>query len=257
MQLHNQRSAALQSALQDATERFQAAESTEHAFLISSGLIHRGAQDSLHRQLDVLSSEAAQAHARTTAAESRLHTLTEMQANGTLDSAPEVLASPLIEHLRERLIGLSTGTGSPNTMPMGATGAVLSDLRAALAKETQHVIDTARANLTEATRDEDALRHEIERIDQLDIKFQEAGRTADALHRTTAADQNVLSAAAVDDAMENGRGDVLQSDAIVVSTASPPTQAVNILPAYLGGTLALMILGCAIVLAPRRMSRRG
>jgi uncharacterized protein involved in exopolysaccharide biosynthesis len=252
MQVHARRSAALQSAMHDAAARFQTAETAEHAFLLESGLIHRDAQESLRRQLEVLSAEAAQAHARSTAAESRLHTLTEMQASGSLDSAPEVLASPLIEHLRERLIGLSTGTGSANTMPMGATGAVLADLRAALVKENQHVLDTARASLTEATRDEDALRREIDRIDQLDIKIQEASRTADALHRTTAADQTVLVAATIEDATENGRGVVLQPDAVIVALATSPTQPVNILPQYVGGSLALMTLGCTLVLLPRR-----
>ena len=79
----------------------EASQQAVNDFLVQSGLIDKGADISLEHELATLSAEAALAQSRMMDAQSRADALTELQKAGKLDSAPEVLASPFIQRLKE------------------------------------------------------------------------------------------------------------------------------------------------------------
>jgi len=72
-------------------------------FLVESGLIDTGAKVSLEQELSTLAHEEALALSETTNAQARANALSELQKGGKLDGAPEVLASPVVQRLRQNV----------------------------------------------------------------------------------------------------------------------------------------------------------
>jgi uncharacterized protein involved in exopolysaccharide biosynthesis len=221
---------------------YDLSEKIEHDFMVSSGLIHRSEIDSLARQSTTLSDALAAAHAKTVSANDRAALLTNAQRTNSLDSVTEILASPLLEHLRERLVGLSTGSGFGNSVvPTGANDTVVRSLREAIAVEMQRIVRAAQGEAQTASATEAALRGEITRIDARLTQLQEASRTLDLLDRRTTSSRNALT-----DAMnqyDQEAGKQFQPDMEVVAQAVPPIRATFPNPLlYAGGLFMLAIL---------------
>jgi polysaccharide biosynthesis transport protein len=137
-------------------------------FLDQSGLIDTGATISLEHELLTLSTEAAMAKSRTTEAQARADALTSLQKAGKLDSAPEVLASPFVQMLKEKMAG-SKSAVSPVGIPQRAIDEqILAEAdRIALSVKTEARISMEReAALQRAI---DTIRQEMVRRDESEL----------------------------------------------------------------------------------------
>lgn len=93
----------LSDRVKEAERRAESSRREMKNFLEASGLIDEGAQVSLEAQLATLSTELANARANLIDVRTRAKTLSVMKEMGRLDSAPEVLASPVIQQLNRSL----------------------------------------------------------------------------------------------------------------------------------------------------------
>lgn len=84
-------------------EAYRAALAAVETLLTESGLVDTGEQVAIDNQLQTLSAEAAQSRARIIEATVRLGSLRGMREAGSLENAPEILASPTVRRLKENL----------------------------------------------------------------------------------------------------------------------------------------------------------
>ncbi len=198
-------------------------EERVNSYLMQSGLIHRDQHKSAEEQLAILSREYALATSQALAAEERAQTLSDMQRADTLDNAPDVLASPIIRDLKERLITLSSNTGTPGTFGIGsAMPKFLADLRQLINVEMQRIVRAAQSDATMSRERADVLRAQIAAIDAHTIAWDEAERPRLNLQREADADQKTLR-----DAMNQLRTQTnliatLRPDAEIYATAVAP-----------------------------------
>jgi uncharacterized protein involved in exopolysaccharide biosynthesis len=228
-------------------------EQVEHDFVVSSGLSHRGENESARKQLETLSTAVAEAKRHTAEAANRAEMLAANQRTGGLESTKDALSSPLLQQLRQRFVELSTGTAGPG-VPVGATGAVISFLRQGIEAEAQHLVKAAQNEASVAQLTEVILRGEVLRLDARLVQVEENERKRADLHRAVQIDLDAISAANQRYMQEAGRGDVLQADVEIVSLATPPDRPSFPIPLFYGaGTMAIVALLCGMILLPTMM----
>jgi polysaccharide biosynthesis transport protein len=228
-------------------------EQAEHDFMVSSGLNHIGARESMEQQLVSLSTAVAEAHRHTIETAGRSNMLSSQ--HGDLDNTTEALSSPMLQRLRERLVELSTGAGAGN-VPSGVSQTVLGYLRQGIESETQHLVKAAQNDAAVAQQSETSLRSEIAHIDNRLVEWKTNERHRDDLHRAVQTDLDAINGANQRYMLEADRGDVLQPDVEIVAAAGVPDRPSfpNAL-LYAAGTIALVILLCGLVLLPTMMQR--
>lgn len=230
---------------------YQDVELRQHAFLLSSGLIHRSETESLQRQLAALSQDLAIAHSATVAASDRATMLAAAQRTNTLDSISEGLNSPLLQHIRERLIGMTTGAGyGSGNAPAGGSEAVITALKAAITTELLHIVRSGQNDAQVVQANETALQDAINHLDERLTARQASERELDLLNRRVDA-----ARAALVDAMtryDQQAHREFQSDVELVSLAVPPIRPSfpNLL-IYLGGTIMLAFSAAILPILPR------
>jgi uncharacterized protein involved in exopolysaccharide biosynthesis len=232
-----QRSAELEA-------KYRASEAAMNSYLIESGLIHKGERISAERRLETFSVQFAQATTDARTAEDRARTLLEMQRRGTLDGAPEVISSPVIRAVKERIMLLNSSAS-----PTGTALTAMTDIRTAISGEAERIV---RASQTEATilrQRADTLRDEINRIDTQLTAWHEADRQLAELQRTVDLDRTVLQDAMAQLRVQTGRAAMLRPDVEVISPAVAPVRPAFPDPfRYVAGTLLLVLIGCAAIL---------
>jgi uncharacterized protein involved in exopolysaccharide biosynthesis len=225
-------------------------EAVEHDFVVSSGLSHRGENESIRKQLETLSTAVADAKRHTAEATSRAEMLAASQRAGGLESTKEALSSPLLQQLRQRFVELSTGAAGPG-VPVGATGGVVSFLRQGIEAEAQHLVKAAQNDASVAQQTEAILQSEVVRLDARLVDVDENERKRADLHRAVQTDLDATNAANQRFMQEAGRGDVLQPDVEIVSLATPPDRPSFPIPLfYSAGTMAIVMLLCGMILLP-------
>ena len=232
--------------------RYHLTEAAAHTYLVDSGLIHKDQQTSAEHQLTTLSNEYAMALSRTATAEEHAQVLAEMQKLGTLDSAPDVLASPIVSALKERLITLTAGTGVPGSIGVGGSlPASLAELRQLINTEIQRIVRAAQAEATMNRLEAVILRDDIAHIDAQTVIWREAERHLSVLQRESDADQKALQDAMAQLRTQTGLIDLLRPDTEVWALAVPPARpAFPNLMLYTIGTLLLTTLLSGIALLP-------
>lgn len=247
---HKDLLAALNERIKGLEATYHLDEQAEHDFVISSGLAHRGENESIRKQLETLSTAVAETKRHTAEAVSRADMLAASQRSGGLESTSEALSSPLLQHLRQRFVELSTGTAGPG-VPTGASGAVVAFLRNAIEVEAQHLVKAAQNDATAAQQTEAALRNEIARLDSRLVQLDESERKQHEMHRAVQTDLEAINGANARYMQEAGRGDVLQPDVEIVSIATTPDRPSFPNPMmYAAGTMAIVILLCGAILLP-------
>jgi uncharacterized protein involved in exopolysaccharide biosynthesis len=233
--------------------KYLGSEEKAHLYLVESGLIHRDQQRSAEEQLATLSREYALALSQASAAEGRARSLTEMQRAGTLDNSPDVLASTIIRDLKERLITLSSSTGTPS----GSAGfgssppAALTELRQLIGTEVQRIVRAAQSEAMLSRERADALRDQIAAIDTKTIAWNEAERHWTDLQREADADQKALQDAMARLREQTNLIAVLRPDATIYSAAVAPSHpAFPNLALYSAGTLLLAMVLSGLLLLP-------
>lgn len=229
----------------------EASESAVHKYLAESGLVDGSMQASLQQQLATLSAEVALAHSRAVGAQTRARSLTDLQRAGELDTAPDVMASPVVQHLRERLAGLSANVGGPSGIgPVSAPLPALNELRQSVGAEALRIMRSAQAESAVMQQREAALRAEVARVSAELTRRQIAERKLDALRREASADRTALEGAMARHKAELGRSEVLRPDAEVVALAEPPLRAAFPNAAMAAfGTLTMALFAAALSVA--------
>lgn len=207
-------------------------------FRVTTGLIDQGARASLEAQLAALSAEAATARARSIEATTRAQMLARMQEKGTLDGAPDVLSSPLIQQLNQ---ALSTAFARPTIFP-----AEVNALREQIAATRDRILVGAQAEAANWHERQTLIEAEMQAIrdrlvqlnkDQfvLDTKVQEATNADAAWLDALTERRSALTAGA------------LQPDAEVLSPATVPDRPAFPAPIpFAAGVLVLGVLAGAL-----------
>jgi uncharacterized protein involved in exopolysaccharide biosynthesis len=221
-------------------------------FSDTSGLIDSGAQISLESQLSILSTELAQAKARQIEASSRFQSLSAMKVAGTLESAPEVLASPSVQRLKE--------AHATARSKMVVLDPELQALATEIAAESDRIVQGAVAEMGIWTNRERMLQDEIKSVREGLVERRRNAMRLDELQREAAADRTALDETLVRLKGQIGREGEIRPDAEVISQAEPPRKATfpNPLLTGIGVLLAASLAGAAAAweLVTRRRRRK-
>jgi len=222
-------------------------EASDHAvrdFLTRSGLIDTGAQLSLEGQLSAFSNEAAQARARIIEATARLQTLQEMQKAGTLESAPEVLSSPSVRHLKE----VQAAALARIPVIESEAQAVFS----AIAAEANRIVQGAQAEVQVWKQREALLREELMKIQSQIAQRRENELRLDELKKDASLDRATLDGALTKLREQIASSGNLRPDADVIAPPERPLQPAspNLLLTALGTLMAASLAGAAAAWKP-------
>ena len=195
-------------------------EIRRHTYMVKSGLIHVGEREALERQLGLFSDQYAQAASTASSAEEHAKNLVEMQRAGTLNSAPEVLESPVIRNLKERLITLTSGTGTgAMTGGISATPEKLNELKALINVEAQRIVRASQSQALLARVHAEVLRMQITTIDGKIVAWKEAETQQEVIQREVDADRQALKDTMAQYRAQGSIMVALRSDAEIISTA--------------------------------------
>jgi polysaccharide biosynthesis transport protein len=213
-------------------------------FLVESGLIDTGAKISLEHQLATLSTEAALTKSRTADAQARANALSDLQKAGKLDGAPEVVASPVIQILKEKMAG-GRSTVSPVEAPQNA-------IEAQIAAEADHIIQSAKTEARASSEREAALQSAIKIIRDEMIKMQKSELRLAILRRDADADRTALDNALVRLAGQTARAKAVVPHVDIMASPEVPIRPVSPNPflAVLGSLMAACLAGAAMVWRP-------
>ena len=224
--------------------KWEASQLTVKDFLVQSGLIDKGAQVSLENELTTLSTEAALAQSRAMDAQAHADVLSDLQKAGKLDGAPEVLASPFIQSLKEKVAGAKSAI-SPVEMPQRA-------IEAQIVAEADRIVQGVKTELRTSTLREISLEHAIKKIrDELTERQSSELRLA-ALRLEAASDRTALDDALTRLKAQTARANAVKPDFDIIANPEVPVRAVfpNPLLAMLGTLMASFLAGVAMVWRP-------
>ena len=210
-------------------------EALVRAFLDKSGLIDAGAQVSLEHQLATLSTELAQVRAHAIEADTRSRTLTEMKAAGTLENAPEILASPSIRRFKE---AMASAMAKPSVWAPEAR-----ELNQQIDSESDRVVSGAAAEAHSLHMREGLLQTALEAISTELTARRRAEQRLEDLRREAAADRTVL-----DDAVMRLKGQTARAGGVVADIdiiARPEPRGRPTSPNPLLALLGTLVAGCA------------
>lgn len=215
------------------------------------------------QQLSQLASELSRVRANRSAAEAKIDTMQSVLDGGaSLDTIPDVLASQLIQRLREnelelraQIAELST-TLLPNHPRIKALNSQLADLRQQIRGEAQKVLAGLQNEARTARAREEALTADVNRLKAESARADGEGVELRALEREAAAQRELLESylARYREASSRGDRNYLPADARVFSRAIEPAEPYfpKKLP-IMGAAFAASLLIMAIVTLLREL----
>jgi len=220
------------------------------------------------QQLSEVSSELSRLRGERSAAEARAASIrAALDSGSSLDAVPEVLASPLIQRLRERQVALQaeisdlSTTLLPNHPRIRALRSQLGDFDAQIRSEARNILKGLESNAEVLAKQETALRSEIDRLKAESARVSEAEVGLRALEREAAAQRDLLQSYLTQyrEAASRQASEYLPVDARIISRAVRPTEPyfpklVPIVAAGMVTTLVLLVVG---ILAWALMTGRG
>ncbi|HSP26693.1 MAG TPA: polysaccharide biosynthesis protein, partial [Saliniramus sp.] len=219
-----------------ARSRLMQSEETYRAYLARTGLLDRGAQISLEAQLAALSTDLAATRSQAIEARTRSASLLAMRENNTLDGAPEILASPAIRSLRERM----TGALSRTVVASPEFQAISEEIDA----EVDRIVRSAASEAAALAEREELLQAEIMNIRRTLAERHEAELAAERLQIEAANDRTALEEALT--RLKDVAGTVqFRPDAEVIMTPETPDRPASprLLLALVGTFLAACLAG--------------
>ncbi len=185
------------------------------------------------QQLSQLSTELSRVRANRSAAEAKANTMrAALDGGASLDSIPDVLASQLIQRLREselelraQIAELST-TLLPNHPRIKALNSQLADLRQQIRAEAQKVLEGLRTEARTARAREEALIADVNRLKAESARADEEGVELRALEREAAAQRELLESylSRYREASSRGERNYVPADARIFSRAIVPAE---------------------------------
>ncbi|WP_011580496.1 MULTISPECIES: GumC family protein [Chelativorans] len=224
----------LEPEIEDLRERVREAEARVAEFRANSDLLIGQNNTVLAtQQLAELSSELSRVRANRSATEARVESVrAAIEGGGSIDTIPEVLASPLIQRLRERQIELRAQIADLSTTLLGghprirALQSQLADLDGQIRAEAGKVLDGLEAEAEAARRREVDLTAELNRLKVESARAGEQQVDLRALEREATAQRELLESylTRYREAAARGERDYLPVDARVFSRAVVPQE---------------------------------
>jgi exopolysaccharide transport family protein len=255
----------LEPEIADLREKVKAAEARVAEFRGQSDLFVGGDNNSAlsTQQLSELSSELSRVRANRSAAEAKAQTVrAALQGGASLDSIPDVLASGLIERLREREVELRSEIADLSTTLLPAHPRIrslnsqLSDLEGQIRAEAQKVQTSLENEARTAKAREDSLIAEVNRLKAESARAGEESVELRALEREAAAQRELLESYLTRYREATSRADrnYLPADARIFSRATVPAEPYfpKILP-IVGAAFVASLLVMAIVTLLREL----
>jgi len=215
------------------------------------------------QQLSEVSSELSRVRANRAAAEATARALRAALQNGaSLDSIPEILASGLIERLREREVQLRSEIADlsttllPNHPRIRSLNSQLADLETQIRAETRKVQASLENQVETAKAREESLIAEVNRLKAESARAGEESVELRALEREAAAQRELLESYLTRYREATSRADrnYLPADARIFSRATVPAEPYfpKILP-IVGAAFVASLLVMAIVTLLREL----
>lgn len=250
--------AYLEPEIADLSKRVKEAEARVATFRAQSDLLI-GQNNSVlaTQQLSEISTELSRVRANRGAAEAKAQSVRGvLESGGSLDSLPDVMASPLIQRLRERQVQLNTDIADLSTTLLDnhprlrALRSQLGDLDAQIRREAQNVLRSLASEASTAQLREQQLVGDLNRMKAESARAGEEEVELRALEREAAAQRELLESylARYREASSREQGNYLPVDARVFSPASVPVEPYfpKILPivaaAFVGSLLVMAVI---------------
>ncbi|MDJ0614631.1 MAG: Wzz/FepE/Etk N-terminal domain-containing protein [Rhizobiaceae bacterium] len=236
------------------------AEADVAQFRANNDLLQTDNNDSLlaTEQLSQVSRELSRLKAERSTALSRAQTIKQAINNGSsLDVIPEVIASPLIQRLREREVELRarisdlSTTLLPNHPRLRALASQLDDFQSQIRSAANNVVKGLENNVEATLQAEASLEREIEELKKNSARLDEKLVELRALERKAEAERELLSEYKSRFLEANTRTDLSQVDAEIISPATLADKAFfpKIIPFTIAGMVAALLLTVLGVIA--------
>ena len=211
------------------------------------------------QQLSEVSSELSRLRAERANAEAKIATVRAVLERGaSVDIIPEVIASPLVQRLRERQVQLRaeiselSTTLLPNHPKLKALQSQVSDFEAQIRIETRNILRSLETNIELTRKQEASLVSDLNRLKAESARVGEAEVGLRALEREANAQRELLETylTRYREAASRQSRDYLPIDARVISRAIPPSESYfpKVIPFTIAGSLAVMILSMVGIL---------
>jgi uncharacterized protein involved in exopolysaccharide biosynthesis len=212
--------------------------------LMASGLADTGGQVALDHRITVLSTEAAQAHARTVGATISLKTLQNMKTAGTLENAPEVLASPTVRQLKEVLAAALSKTA--------VLGPETRAITTRIAEEAERIVQAAEIELGNWQQRENILQAEIKTLSEKMIERRQNEMRLEVLKGRAAFAKEAYDKAVTQMQAQQARVSALMPDAEVITDPEEPLRPAfpNAALTAIGSLLMAAMIGLLLAWRP-------
>ncbi|SHL72519.1 exopolysaccharide transport family protein [Roseibium suaedae] len=251
---------ALEPQIETLRQDVQAARKAVEDFRAHADLLMGSDNRTLNQQqLGEISTEYSRAQANKAEAEAKAQLIRELlRSGGALESATDVLNSPLIQRLREREAEVQSNIAElsitllPNHPQLKALQSQLADYNRLIREEARKVLVGLESDAKVSSQQAEALKNRLEELkaaaarsnaDQ--VRLSELEREANAKARQL--DQMISS---FRDADTRLKAQVLPADARIISRASVPIEpyAPKVMVVTIIAMVVTFILGCAFII---------
>ena len=227
--------AFLQPEIADMRERVRRAEARVAEYRANSNLLQGQNQTTLvSQQLSEISSELSRVRANRASAEATASAVRQViDSGGSVDALPSVLASPLIERLRERHVDLNAQIADARTTlleghpRLKSLRSQLADLQGQIASEARKLLTSLSTQTNAARLREQQLTAELNRMKAETAQADEQTVELRALEREAAAERQLLETylGRFREASLRNESEYVPADARIFSQAVRPTEA--------------------------------
>lgn len=258
----------LEPEIEDLRERVKQAEARVAEYRAQSDLL-LGQNNTVlaTQQLSELSSELSRTRANRSAAAAQAASVRSALESGVaIESMPEVLASPLIQRLRERQVELNAQIADLSTTLLGnhprirALRSQLSDLDVQIRNEATKVLAGLEAEAARAERREEELQAELNRLKVASARAEEEQVELRALEREAAAQRELLESylTRYREAASRSDRNYLPADVRIFSRAITPSEPYfpKIVPITAAAFVASLLIMAVITLLQELFSGR-
>ncbi len=219
------------------------------------------------QQLSEVSSELSRVKAETSAAEAKIASIrTALNNGGSVDVIPEVIASPLVQRLRERQVSTLSelsqlsSTLLPSHPRVKALTAQLPEIEKQLRSAANNILRSLENNVDLAKKKETALLQDVNRLKAESSRVGDAEVQLRALEREANAQRERLESylGRFNEAQSRQNSGYIPSEARIIEHAVLPSESYfpKVIPFTIAGTLAAAILSMVGVLAAELLSGR-
>ena len=247
-------------------ERLRSAEAKVAEFRANSDILV-GDNNALlaTQQLSEVSTELSRVKAERSSAEAKVASIrAALESGSSIDVVPEVIASPLIQRLRERQVGLRAQISDlstsllPNHPSLKALNSQVSDFDNQIRQAAGNILASLENNVDLARKTETDLVKEVNRLKIEAARVGEAEVELRALEREAAAERELLQTylRRFREAASRQNENFFPVDARIISKASLPVEAYfpRVIPFSIAGAVAVMILTMVGILAASLLS---